>query len=454
MANCSYSAMGQLPGDMQHPTAFRSKRIVACSLTANTLEANDVTVNNLLDVNGDLEVDNLTVNNNASIGGDLTVAGTSTFEDIIVNNNASIGGDITVNNNITVLGDGTFENITVNNDGSFGNNVTVGNDLTVTGDGSFTNVTASDTVTSTDYTVSPTGFPDYDLIRVSGAIRNVLAYGVDNSGATDVTSAVNTILAGGGQVFFPRGTYRFNSGLSLPNNTSIIGEHYGSTFFDFWDDTPGATFITMAENDTQVKDIYVKYLGAATDAIAFSVPETGVQYRVKIENVETDTNGLSTVLFAHFLVMNSALIDGAVMENCWIQTSDTSVIINSSALTIVDNFFINKIADVISVQTNGTSTAIISNNGFEVFTPTTTLFEINSNRTYIVSNDYRGTITTRYGGTSVAQAVILDNGFLQVPTATWTNIPGPYADDATAGGAGLTTGQMYYTATGGLQVKL
>lgn len=49
MANCSYSANGQLPSDAQFISAVRSKRLVGCVGKLNELEAKEITTDELID---------------------------------------------------------------------------------------------------------------------------------------------------------------------------------------------------------------------------------------------------------------------------------------------------------------------------------------------------------------------------------------------------------------------
>lgn len=391
MSNCKYNPLGSVPLDRSYVTAVSTKIMTACSLKANDVETNTLAVD-------DLVVDTITANT-----GNITTV------------NAT---DVNTTN-ITASGDGTFLNVTATNDLSVGNNATITNDLTVGGDGTFVNVTASDTVTSTDYTVTPVGFPSYDLLEVSGATRNVLSYGLDNTGATD-NSALFAAIPGVGELYFPCGTYRFDSPIALGDNRSITGEHWGCVFFNFTDNTPATTFITMNANDTQINNLFLKYTGTATDAVAVNCPNLGVQHRINISHIQLDTNGAATDLFANFLVASPGSLDYMTLSECYIQTTDTSVIVDGSSIAITNNAFINRVADVIAIQVNGGSRASISNNYFN--STTTLLMEINSANTIISGNTYNGAFTTTYGGTAAALATILDTLEVQADEVNTTQL--------------------------------
>lgn len=57
---------------------------------------------------------------------------------------------------------------------------------------------------------------------ISGAVVNVLDFGADSTGTSDCSSeiqaAINSLSATGGVVYLPKGTYRIDTGLTLPNN--------------------------------------------------------------------------------------------------------------------------------------------------------------------------------------------------------------------------------------------
>lgn len=74
-----------------------------------------------------------------------------------------------------------------------------------------------------------------DRLDVSGGgsgdgFKDVTAYGIDNSGQTDVSAAINELIGNGGMFYFPPGLYLLNGQLEVPSNTWIKGAG-GQTVF-------------------------------------------------------------------------------------------------------------------------------------------------------------------------------------------------------------------------------
>ena len=89
-----------------------------------------------------------------------------------------------------------------------------------TGAGATAAATSSDVISALGYTPAST----------SSVAANVVTITADNTGATDVSSAVSTALAtiyneGGGTVFFPAGTFLINSQIAIPNNGANPPKH-------------------------------------------------------------------------------------------------------------------------------------------------------------------------------------------------------------------------------------
>lgn len=82
--------------------------------------------------------------------------------------------------------------------------------------------------------------PDYDCENLGVATFNVLDHGIDNSGKTDCTAAVQRLLdacggvktysrgdsrnSAGGTLYFPAGTYLFTGQIIIPRGVSIRGD--------------------------------------------------------------------------------------------------------------------------------------------------------------------------------------------------------------------------------------
>lgn len=61
-------------------------------------------------------------------------------------------------------------------------------------------------------------------IGSGSGFQNVAAYNIDNSGQTDVSSAINELIENGGRFFFPAGTYLLGSQLVVNSDTVILGD--------------------------------------------------------------------------------------------------------------------------------------------------------------------------------------------------------------------------------------
>jgi hypothetical protein len=374
MSNCSYSPTGITAQDREFRTALRSKNIIGCSGKFNSLEANDVTVNNDLNIAGaldvtDLSVDNLTVNNDAAI-----------------TNNLTVGGDT------VVTGDGTFDVITANT-----GNITTVNSTTVN---ATNDITAGGDLTGTTLFLQPFGptYPPIEFPLNTLAVYNVLSYGGDKTGVTDQTALVTSLMGTGNKLlYFPGGVYRFNTGLTVPDNVKIYGEHWGNTAFKFYDNTPGTVFFTLSLNDNAVEDILIEYLGTATDSTIFSGTDLE---RVRVQRIQTFASNTPGI-FA-----NISGVSRLSIEDCFITTTNTCFIANDSTrFTITDNTF-SLTVDVLAVQTNNLARVIFTNN--VILNASTNLYELNVGGSYFLGNIQSGA-TNVYTGAGVPQTTILDD---------------------------------------------
>lgn len=80
---------------------------------------------------------------------------------------------------------------------------------------------------------------DIDLIG-SGMYVNVILYGADNTGVEDSTQAIQNAIndaAGGGVVYFPMGTYKITTTLTMAHRVSLLGDSMRGSIllFDFAD---------------------------------------------------------------------------------------------------------------------------------------------------------------------------------------------------------------------------
>lgn len=71
---------------------------------------------------------------------------------------------------------------------------------------------------------------ELDFSTGSEVYTNVVDKGVDNTGMTDVASAINALIANGGKFYFPEGTYLLGSQMVVHSNTIIMGAGHDTVF--------------------------------------------------------------------------------------------------------------------------------------------------------------------------------------------------------------------------------
>ncbi|MFQ5589547.1 MAG: glycosyl hydrolase family 28-related protein, partial [Phycisphaerae bacterium] len=141
-------------------------------------------------------------------------------------------------------------------------------------------------------------------ILVSGFV-NVETYGADGSDASDDSTAIKNAIdaadaAGGGTVYFPRGTYTISSDILLTNiaNVTFRGDGIGATDIqgetDVLETTAGATpYLFWLKGDTEnvtFTDLTLSHGEADTNSayggISFGESSTGTARRTHFERVE------------------------------------------------------------------------------------------------------------------------------------------------------------------------
>lgn len=127
---------------------------------------------------------------------------------------------------------------------------------------------------------------------ISDALINVKDYGAVGDNLTDDTAAIQAALtAGAGNtVYFPKGSYRVTSGLSVPNRTTILG--VGPVSSQVYYRTTATTTNQLFDFDN-VDNIYMNNIGLVCDKGAGSKEttailaqgDTGSVTEIKLENV-------------------------------------------------------------------------------------------------------------------------------------------------------------------------
>lgn len=104
-------------------------------------------------------------------------------------------------------------------------------------------------------------------LKLSG-IANVRAYGAKGDGVVDDTAAVQAALTAGGEVYFPPGTYRITSSLTLATNSVLRGAGRRNSIIKVDAAVIGAARVYASKLSTNVMKIEVRNLGFQGTATA------------------------------------------------------------------------------------------------------------------------------------------------------------------------------------------
>jgi hypothetical protein len=123
------------------------------------------------------------------------------------------------------------------------------------------------------------------LVGGSATVFNVkdAAYGATGDGTTNDTSAINAaiaalVAAGGGILYFPKGTYSTTGGHTLSVACTVMGEGLGVSGLTTTGGT--ATVFTITSNSVTVRDLSISHLGTSTSGSAVAITSNGVQCRI------------------------------------------------------------------------------------------------------------------------------------------------------------------------------
>ncbi|MEN3278971.1 MAG: hypothetical protein V7607_111 [Solirubrobacteraceae bacterium] len=161
-----------------------------------------------------------------------------------------------------------------------------------------------------------------------GAVFNVMAYGADNTGATNTRTAIASAItaaqsAGGGVVYFPAGTYRIDSGLSITaNGITLMGAGIGATTIK-----AGSSFTTG-------------------DMLYFNQVRYGRVVDLTIDSTNTRTSGAGINLYGINQGGTSFAISADhIVHNVCLNNQFTGIYINDKAfLAYVDRVYITNLA--------------------------------------------------------------------------------------------------------------
>jgi hypothetical protein len=107
--------------------------------------------------------------------------------------------------------------------------------------------------------------------NADGSLKNLRfvtdpAYGADPTGAADSTSAIQAAInAGAGNVYFPAGTYKISSNLTMPNaNTSLVGAGGQATVIQPTASFSGSQIILITADFCSIRDLTIAYANTTT----------------------------------------------------------------------------------------------------------------------------------------------------------------------------------------------
>jgi hypothetical protein len=134
---------------------------------------------------------------------------------------------------------------------------------------------------ATDATVIIGALSD-GLEALESGVYNVRAYGATGDGSTNDTSAINSaiaalVAAGGGVLYFPKGTYRTTGGHTLSVACSVVGQ--GLAVTGLTTTTGTATVFTITSDSVTIRDLSISHLGTSTSGSGIAVTSNGVQCR-------------------------------------------------------------------------------------------------------------------------------------------------------------------------------
>jgi hypothetical protein len=170
---------------------------------------------------------------------------------------------------------------------------------------------------------------------ITGAPVNVLDFGAVGDGVTDDTAAIQAAVnavfaAGGGEIFFPKGTYLVSTTLEMKNAVSLRGTGDTSKILTNADivtfgNTPATTSTQLA--GVTITDLYLlnTITGAKTNYdIFFKNPIQCVLRRVHVRSGHNDTQYSNTNVGGVYFLKQAGSTNPAwinLLEDCFIQNN-------------------------------------------------------------------------------------------------------------------------------------
>jgi polygalacturonase len=129
-------------------------------------------------------------------------------------------------------------------------------------------------------------------------VYNVKAYGATGNGTTDDTSAIQaaiTAAAAGGTVFFPKGTYKISSSLTLGSNVTLLGASAQTTIISqATANTNGVTLSSVSANSRIL--LTIQSPGGTVGSVYVNARRAGTSFSIKSTSA-TDTSIVAYELF-------------------------------------------------------------------------------------------------------------------------------------------------------------
>jgi len=160
------------------------------------------------------------------------------------------------------------------------------------------------------------GYADALTLAPSVSIYNVTSYGATGDGATNDTSAINSavaalVAAGGGVLYFPKGTYRTTGGHTLSVACTVLGD--GLAVTSLTTVTGTATVFTITSDSVTIRDLSISHLGTSTSGAGIAVTSNGVQCRFMCLTVYGFHTNIDIQYGAEWLIHGCRLVGNAQM---------------------------------------------------------------------------------------------------------------------------------------------
>lgn len=270
-------------------------------------------------------------------------------------------------------------------------------------------------------------------LNLEAEVLNVMAFMTSaeqadvkaNSEAVDVTTAIQTALDTGYNIFFPRGTYKITAALTSSNTGQrIFGEGYLSVIHQAGATAEVFTFSTC--NYIEVDHLRLKGNQDGANGVSFTTCDKVMFHNNWVTNFGTTASGISGVFTSSCDYVN--ITDNVFESNDGTSSGDINVNYTTTYSIVKGNFCLSNTSDGIVVASvdagTGTDNHIITNN--------------------VVVNKQRYGIIGSYGQES--QAIISNNIIYQ------TEWEGIYVTTTGTGGSGtdskviINGNQCIYTA--------